>query len=103
MMRSPMTLALGAAILLASGRPLIAADAVQGARLAQQWCANCHVVGKTAAPAVQQGPPGFPVIAHDMSEEQLRTFLAHPHPPMPDLSLSRAEIDDLIAYITALR
>ena len=38
-----------------------------------------------------------------MSADQLRTFLAKPHGAMPDLALSRAEIDDLIAYIESLR
>jgi len=38
-----------------------------------------------------------------LTADQLRTFLSHPHPPMPDLSLTRAEIDDLIEYIATLR
>jgi hypothetical protein len=33
----------------------------------------------------------------------LRVFLQTPHDRMPDLHLSREEIDDLIAYILSMR
>ena len=80
------------------------ADAANGAQLARQWCANCHVIGNNSAGPVPQGPPSFQMIAHSaMTADQLRAFLSHPHGAMPDLSLTRAEIDDLIAYINTLR
>jgi hypothetical protein len=50
-----------------------------------------------------QGPPSFRVAAGHLNPEQLRAFLTHPHGQMPDLSLTRSEIDDLIAYIESLR
>jgi mono/diheme cytochrome c family protein len=80
------------------------ADAAAGERLARQWCVNCHVVesGQMAG-TVPQGPPSFATIAGHLDAGQLRTFLARPHAPMPDLALSRAEIDDLVAYIGTLR
>ena len=84
--------------------PLAArADAAAGERLAQQWCANCHVVGTAQTTTVPQGPPTFRTIAGHLTPDQLRTFLTHPHPPMPDLALTRAEIDDLVAYIETLK
>jgi len=80
------------------------ADATKGSQLAQVWCANCHVVGSTSAGAVQQGPPTFRSIARSATTpDQLRAFLSHPHGAMPDLSLTRAEIDDLVGYIETLR
>ena len=79
------------------------ADAQKGAQLARQWCANCHVVGSKQEGAVPQGPPTFSVIAHSMTADQLHAFLSHPHGAMPDLALTRAEIDDLIGYIETLR
>ena len=80
------------------------ADAASGAHLARQWCANCHVIGNNTAGPVPQGPPSFQMIAHSgMTADQLRAFLSHPHGAMPDLSLTRAEIDDLIAYINTRR
>ncbi|WP_224008204.1 hypothetical protein [Aureimonas sp. SA4125] len=33
----------------------------------------------------------------------LAGFLADPHPVMADMSLTRQEIDDLVAYIASLR
>jgi cytochrome c len=80
------------------------ADAARGGQLARQWCANCHVIGSSAAGAVPQGPPTFQTVAHSgMTADQLRAFLSHPHGAMPDLALTRAEIDDLISYIDTLR
>ena len=80
------------------------ADADKGAQLARQWCASCHVIGNNSAGPVPQGPPSFQMIAHSgLTADQLRAFLSHPHGAMPDLSLSRAEIDDLIAYINTFR
>jgi mono/diheme cytochrome c family protein len=80
------------------------ADVTKGGQLAQQWCANCHVIGGSPAGTVQQGPASFLTIARSgMTAGQLRAFLSHPHGAMPDLSLTRAEIDDLIGYIERLR
>jgi mono/diheme cytochrome c family protein len=98
--------AAGLALLLASffADPAGAADAAAGQRLAQQWCANCHLidgVGRNAT--VPQGPPAFRTVAQQMTAAQMRVFLSHPHPPMPDLALTRAEIDNLTAYILSLR
>lgn len=89
---------------LAAASPSIAADLARGAHLAQVWCANCHVVGRTPPKTVREGPPSFREIARSkLTRSQLRAFLSHTHGAMPDLSLSRAEIDDLIAYIETLR
>src|SRR5215472_13259904 len=79
------------------------ADAAKGSQLAQQWCASCHVTGGAPAGNLQQGPPSFSTIAHARTAAQLRAFLSHPHGAMPDLSLMRAEIDDLVGYIVTLR
>ena len=79
------------------------ADASKGAQIARQWCANCHVIGGNTAGPVPQGPPSFQMVAHSgMTADQLRAFLSHPHGAMPNLSLTRAEIDDLIGYIGTL-
>jgi cytochrome c len=85
-----------------AARP-VQADAAKGAQIAQQWCANCHVIGGNSAGPVPQGPPSFQLVAHSgMTADQLRAFLSHPHGAMPNLSLTRAEIDDLISYIGTL-
>jgi len=91
-------------LLLACLAPItVHVDSVEGARVAKQWCANCHVIDGGAPAAVPQGPPSFRTIAGHLDPNQLRTFLTHPHGAMPDLALSRAEIEDLIAYITTLQ
>jgi len=49
--------------------------------------------------------PTFPSIARKLPAEAdvLAAFLANPHPPMPNLSLSRRDIQDLLAYIATLK
>jgi mono/diheme cytochrome c family protein len=87
----------------AIGANVASADSAAGGKLAQRWCASCHIVGDTTGP-VLQGPPSFRDIAKSgMSTDQLRVFLSHPHGAMPNLSLTRTEIDDLIGYIQSLR
>jgi len=80
------------------------ADVANGGRLARQWCANCHVIdGSGPSATLPQGPPSFRVAAGHLNPGELRAFLTHPHGQMPDLALTRSEIDDLIAYIETLR
>jgi cytochrome c len=79
-----------------------AAETDAGAQTAQRWCVNCHSSAQTGT--VAQGPPSFPTIAKSSATNaQLRAFLSHPHGQMPDLVLTRNEIDDLITYIRSLR
>ena len=76
-----------------------------GHKLAETWCSSCHVVGPTQARGTSTGAPPFVAVA-DMSSTtamSLRAFLATPHWRMPDLHLTRDEIDDLAAYILSLR
>ena len=81
-----------------------AADAANGERLARQWCANCHVIdGGGPSATLPQGPPSFAVAAGHLNPGELRAFLSHPHGAMPDLALTRVEIEDLILYIEKLR
>jgi mono/diheme cytochrome c family protein len=92
-------------LLAASGAAVAArADPKQGGRIARQWCSGCHIIAPGQATAVPQGPPSFPSVARSgMTAAQLRVFLSHPHGAMPDLSLTRVEIDNLIDYIESLR
>jgi mono/diheme cytochrome c family protein len=103
-MRHAALLTLTAFAALATVCPARADSAADGARLAQRWCATCHVVAATQTGTVLQGPPSFATVAKGgLGADQLRAFLSHPHGAMPDLSLTRTEIDDLIAYIQSLR
>ncbi len=80
-----------------------AADPDHGLQLARHWCASCHLVesGGIASDAA----PTFAAIAHNpaTTEQGLHGWLAKPHPPMPDLKLSRDQEDDVLAYILSLK
>lgn len=79
-----------------------AGDAAEGLALARQWCAACHLV--EAGGSTTEGAPPFAAVADrpGVTADSLRAWLAHPHPPMPDLALTRAEIEALVAYIASL-
>ena len=100
--RLPLAVLVSQALAAATARPTCA-DATRGSQLAQQWCASCHVTGGSPAGSLQQGPPSFYTIAGARTPDQLRAFLSHPHGAMPDLSLTRQEIDNLVGYIETLR
>jgi len=96
---------LGASVLLLSVTPALALeDPANGQRLAEQWCASCHIVTKDQSHAVS-ATPTFMTIAQRRGDEldKLESFLADPHPVMPNFSLTRQEITDLVAYIRTLK
>ncbi len=96
--------ALAAAFLALSTVAAMAADADNGERLAQRWCAACHVVTPDQRRANADAPP-FSTIARKPGFDagQVALFLLLPHPKMPDMNLSRAEAADLAAYIAKQR
>jgi cytochrome c len=98
----PVAVLVSLSLAAATARPM-RADATRGSQLAQQWCASCHVTSGNPTGNVQQGPPSFRTIAGARTADELRAFLSHPHGAMPDLSLTRKEIDDLVGYIETLR
>ena len=80
-------------------------DIPAGRRLAETWCSACHVVGPSQQRGTSNGAPTFAAIARMKSTTSLslHAFLQTPHDRMPDLNLSRDEIDNLVAYILNLR
>lgn len=80
-------------------------DPAAGLQLALRNCAQCHVVAGRQAGPVPVGVPTFADVARMPSTTalSLRAFLQTPHPPMPDLALSRREIEDVSTYILSLR
>jgi mono/diheme cytochrome c family protein len=81
-----------------------AADAANGKKLAERWCASCHVVS-TEQTHGSTGAPPFSEIAKkpDIDAPMIALFLLNPHPKMPDMSLSRYEAGDIAAYIASLK
>ncbi len=78
-------------------------DVSAGADVATRWCTGCHLIHPAASGPAVQGPPAFDQLARTRAPEALRSFLTRPHRPMPPLELSRADIDNLVAYIESLR
>jgi mono/diheme cytochrome c family protein len=100
------TPALVAAILISSaGAASIPGQVPEGREIALRWCASCHQVSDDQA-IVNAQAPAFASIAGKFTGEDgitaLAAFLTDPHPVMPDMSLSRREIADLVAFIGSL-
>lgn len=105
-----MRMMLGAMLAVALGGPAMAqgaagGDVARGLTIARTWCANCHVVEARPASAAADSVPGFPAIAArpNLTAAGLTTYLAEPHGRMPNLTLSRNDTADLVAYILSLR
>lgn len=101
----PLVAVAGVALGLSFAASASAADAQLGKGLAQGWCAGCHEVEPNPVAGIPDSPPAFQTLADDPAydEERLRGWLWAPHPPMPDLDLTRVEIESLIAYIQSLK
>jgi mono/diheme cytochrome c family protein len=93
-----------AAVASALAQPALAADPFNGERLAERWCAACHVVTATQREANADAPP-FEEIAKrpGFTEVGLSTFLQDPHAKMPNMNLSRIEAGDIAAYVAKLK
>lgn len=98
--------AVAAAVLgaFAFGNAAQAADAFAGKELALQWCSSCHLVADDQVTAASVSLPSFYDISKDpdWSEDTLATFLANPHPVMPNMTLGNTEIANLARYISSL-
>ena len=92
-----------AAIAVAAFVAPAAADVRQGETLAKRWCASCHIVASDQARG-SADVPTFASIAKrpDFTPAMAANFLRESHPKMPDMALSRAETDDIAAYIASL-
>lgn len=110
-MKSSMTfIAISALAIFDSARPGPAGardlgDVGAGHDLAKRLCATCHRVEKGETDEKFVDVASFQTIADSPSKTalNLRVFLKSPHRNMPDLILSEAEIDSVIAYIHSLK
>ena len=85
--------------------PAWSADAARGKDLAERWCNSCHIIDNSGAGTAADRAPPFPELAGDLTKTTpyLEGFLTVPHYPMPDLQLSRRDINDLVAHIQSLK
>jgi mono/diheme cytochrome c family protein len=90
---------------LAAAQSAQAQDAGAGERIAQSWCSRCHLVDSGQQKGGSDAVPTFSSIARRASTSQasLTIFLATPHRGMPDFNLTRAEIQNVAAYILSMR
>jgi mono/diheme cytochrome c family protein len=82
-----------------------AADRANGQRLAERWCSECHVVASGQQHGSDRVPTFAQIARSDRFDEgSLAAFLMTPHRSrMTNLSLTRSEIADLVAYIKSRR
>jgi mono/diheme cytochrome c family protein len=98
------TAALIALTFVAATAPAYAAsgNAEAGRQLVTRSCSSCHAMeGATTA---TDGAPPFTLVAKTNKERPawIRGWLMSPHPPMPSISLSRQQIDDIVAYLSTI-
>jgi cytochrome c len=77
-------------------------DPEVGRELALRWCTSCHVVDEAGHGA--DAGPALPALLGEgqRTADELRGWLAAPHPPMPNFDLTRQEIEDIVAYLESL-
>ena len=78
-------------------------QAMQGERIARQWCAHCHQVSEDTI--ARDLAPSFLDLANRGTENVnwVRAWLQNPLYPMAGINLSNQEIDEIIAYFETLR
>jgi mono/diheme cytochrome c family protein len=76
-----------------------------GQDLALKWCSECHLVARDQPEPASDAAPSFFEVADRSSttEISLRAFLMSPHGEMPNIMLTREQIDEVVAYILSLR
>lgn len=89
----------------ATAQTIEALDEANGERLARALCVNCHQVAPDSGDPVLSDVPGFREIANrpGTTRDAIEAFVLNPHPPMPQVQLSRDELADISAYIMSLR
>jgi mono/diheme cytochrome c family protein len=75
-----------------------------GRHLAERWCGACHRMDMAGVPG-RQDIASFVDVARLPSTTalSLRAFLYTSHADMPNIQLSPADADDLIAFILSLK
>lgn len=95
----------GLAGIAAAGARELPGDPALGRALALKACVECHEIEPGERDAQLPDPPSFRNLADNsaMTPLALRVFLTTPHANMPNLILTDAEVDDVIAYILGMK
>jgi mono/diheme cytochrome c family protein len=96
-------LLLSSTILLAASTGLMAeevgvGDPQAGFAYAKEVCANCHAIVSNETSPVPEAP-AFDEIANRMTAKALLVWMQSRHPTMPNITLEREDLMDVIAYI----
>src|SRR6202521_6081978 len=108
-MRIAASLSAGVVLLALLTRPALAqsppGSIERGRALSERLCTNCHNVTARASGPVRADVPSFPIIAGrtGVTAERLAGAIIIPHPAMPGVQLTIAEIRDVVAYILSLK
>jgi cytochrome c len=80
-------------------------DVQRGQALAQRLCANCHAVGPKSPNTARADIPSFHSIASrdGTTAQRLAGAIIIPHPAMPGVQLTMAEIREIVVYILSLK
>ena len=81
---------------------LAAADAQAGRDLVLRSCASCHALNASGRASDSAPPLSFLAKDNKARPAWVRGWLMDPHPPMPNIMLNRAQIDNIIAYLNTL-
>lgn len=97
--------ALLASLIVLAPAAVFAQDTVEGQRLAEQWCANCHRIAPAGPGPASDAVPSFAAIAArpGRTPEAVATFLRTPHAGMPDHGLTLRQAQDIAAYLLTQR
>ncbi len=100
--------AMAALLIVPAGAQTALTDAERvktGLERSKQWCSHCHVVEPSGQAVAQSDVPSFESIAarEGQTVEKTENGIFNPHPPMPDLQLSREVARELALYIMSLK
>lgn len=102
------TFGVGLALVIGAGgvAAQVGPSADNGRALAEKLCVSCHVVTEGGmSGTVNADVPSFIVIANKPGQTaaNIAGRIVLPHPPMPQMHLSRTDIADLATYIDSLK
>jgi mono/diheme cytochrome c family protein len=92
-------------LLLPAGAALAAGDVERGRKVAETWCARCHVIGTAKPHGGIDSTPTFFLMNEklDNYRPRVQTFKERrPHKGLDFEEVSRDDLEDLLAYIGSL-
>ena len=96
---------LGLVLLLPAAAAQGAGDAEEGRRVAEKWCARCHVVGTAKPYGGIDSTPTFFLMSEKLENyrQRVQTFKQRrPHKALDFDEVSRDDLENLLAYIGTL-